>query len=77
MNAKEVAQIDNLASAVLLQAAKDYCFGSARERNNVIKDLNSQWMDFLTQGRAKVVAQELELHADEIKERLRRHSKEE
>ena len=77
MTTKEVSQIKNLAAAVLLQAARDYCYGSEKQKQAVIKDLNSPWMDFLTQGQAKVVAQELERHPDEIKERLRRQNKEE
>lgn len=77
MTTKEMAQINDLAAAVLLQAARDYCNGSKRDKISILKDLNSPWMDFLTQGRAKIVARELELHADEIKERLRRHAKEE
>lgn len=77
MTTKEIFHIDNLASAVLLQAVKDYCGGSDREKRAILKDLRSPWMDFFTQGRAKVVAQELERNPDEIKERMKRHIKEE
>lgn len=66
--------IRNLASAVLLQAAKDYCdLGTNEKRKRVIiKDLNSQWMLFLTDGMSENVAQELQYNEKEISVRLKK-----
>jgi hypothetical protein len=70
MTTKEMFFIRNLASAVLLQAAKDYCRGSEKEKKAVLKDLNSKWMDELTDGRSKLIAAQLVKNADVIAKRL-------
>lgn len=75
MDTKEMFFIRNLASAVLLQAVKDYCQGSEKEKRDVIKDLNSKWMDELTQGLSKVYAEKLLKNSEEITERVAKHSR--
>ena len=67
--------IRNLASAVLLQAVKDYCRGSEKEKRAILKDLNGQWMNELTDGRAKVIAEQLLKNPTEISERLSTHNR--
>ena len=65
--------IRNLASAVLLQAAKDYCAGDDKRRAVILKHLRSEWMQELTQFNqcnSLVVADQLENNWEEIAPRL-------
>lgn len=62
--------IRNLASAVLLQAAKDYCAGDEKERAKISEELRSEWMQELTQGISLVVAEQLEKNWEAIAPRL-------
>lgn len=52
--------VHNLASAMLLQATEDY-FGARnqKEKNQIIKDLNSEWNKFFTDGMSLIVADKL------------------
>lgn len=70
------AQIRNLACAITMQAVRDYFHadGQPKKQKAIIKDLRSEWMDFITNGTSIVVADQLELHPDEIRERLRRQN---
>jgi hypothetical protein len=63
-----------LASAVMLQATKDYFAYSATDekRKAILKELRSNWMYMLTDGVSIVVAERLEKHPKEIKERLKK-----
>ena len=72
---EDIFLIRKLASAVLLQAVKDYCRGTAKEQQAVLKDLNGQWMNELTDGRAKVIAEQLLKNPTEISERLTTHNR--
>lgn len=65
--------IRNLASAVLLESAKEYCERgkTEEEKKTIIKELNSPWMDFLTSGMSKDVARELLKNEKIIRIRLR------
>jgi hypothetical protein len=66
--------VRRLAAAVTLQAVRDYFkTTSDKKRNTILKDLRSPWMDWLTNGTSVNVAEQLEKHPAEIKERLRRH----
>lgn len=66
--------VRNLACAVLIQAAKDYCQSQdAKIRAKILKDLRSNWMETLTEGTSIVIAEQLELHPKEIAERLRQN----
>ena len=65
----------HLAAAIMLQATRDYCKSkSDSKRAAILKDLRSAHMDFLSDGMAVVVAEQLEKHPEEIAERLRRQS---
>ena len=63
-----------LACAVMLQAVKDY-FGkksTPKRRTQILKDLRSAWMRDFTDGTSLNIAEQLELHPDEIKSRIRK-----
>jgi hypothetical protein len=67
--------IRQLAAAVVLQAVKDFFNGSAAKKKIILADLRSPWVKTLTNGTSKNVAEQLEKHPEEIRERFRRHSK--
>ena len=70
--------IKNLASAVLLQAAKDYCSGDDRQRARILKELRSKWMQELTalnDCNSLIVAEQLEKNYEAIAPRLRQEFK--
>jgi len=69
--------IRQLAAALMLQAVKDYFHSSTGKKRVILKDLRSAWMRFLTNGTSVNIAEELEKHPEEIRERMRRHAKEE
>ena len=60
-----------LACAITLQAVKDFCAGDAANRRAILKDLRSPYMDFITNGTSRVVAEELVKNPEEIAERIR------
>lgn len=64
--------IQQLASETIIQAAKDYCIASEKGKKEIIKELNSPWMDFFTDGTSKVAAQRLQTNEQEICERLKK-----
>lgn len=64
--------IRNLACAITMQAVRDYFNSSEKGKGKILKELRSKWMDFLTNGTSLAVADQLELHPDEIRERLQR-----
>lgn len=65
--------IRNLACAIIMQAVKDYFNSSEKRRPSVLRDLRSPWMNMITNGTSTLVAEQLELHPEEIAERLRQH----
>lgn len=69
------AQVRNLACAITMQAVRDYFHadGQPKKQNAILKELRSKWMDFITNGTSVAVADQLEKHPDEIRERLRRN----
>lgn len=67
------ANIRNLACAIIMQAVKDFLDGTDKQRNAVLKDLRSPYMDMLSNGISAVVAEQLELHPEEIAARMRQH----
>ena len=70
--------IRQLAAAVVMQAVKDY-FGAKstpKRRTQILKDLRSAWMQNLTNGTSANVAEQLELHPEEIRKRMRKYAKE-
>jgi hypothetical protein len=79
-----IEEINHLGTAILLRAVRDYCHPEAtketrimtnREReatkNKILKDLKGTWLNALTNGIAAIVAEQLEQHGEEIKERLK------
>lgn len=70
------ASIKSLTSAIILQAVRDYLSpkASPKKQDEILKDLRSPYMDFITNGQSVLVAEQLELHPKEIAERLRRNS---
>lgn len=64
------ANIRQLACAILMQAVRDYFRSSTEKKAIILADLRSSYMDTITNGLSIVVAEQLELHPDEIRERL-------
>ena len=62
--------IRNLACAIILQAVRDYFRSSSGQKAVILKDLRSPYMDMLSNGTSVLVAEQLELHPEEIKARL-------
>ena len=73
------AQARELACAITMQAVKDYFARNAtvKKRREILKDLRSAWMDFITDGTSVAVADQLEKHPKEIAERMRRYGEKE
>lgn len=69
--------IRQLAAAVTLQAVKDFFHSSTKKKRIILKDLRSGWMRNFTNGTSVNVAEQLEKNPEEIRERLRKHAKEE
>lgn len=70
-------QARNLACAITLQAVRDYFSSSDAGKRAILKDLRSDYMNFITNGTSLAVADQLELHPDEIRERLQKQPREE
>lgn len=70
------ASINELTTAIILQAVRDYFSPKTNQKkqDEILKDLRSPYMDFITNGQSVLVAEQLELHPKEIAERLRRNS---
>ena len=66
--------IKNLGARVCLEAAREYCecTTTPAKKKTIIKDLKGQWMDFLTNGVSKTVADELLKNEKEIAVRLKK-----
>jgi hypothetical protein len=66
--------IRNLACAITLQAVRDYFdTTSSKKKATILKDLRSSWMNAITNGTSVIVAEQLELHPEEIAARLRQN----
>ena len=70
MNTNENYQ--QLGYAVAVQAIRDFFNGSKKNKDAVIKDLKSPWMDLLTNGLSLHLAKELETNPKQV---LRRFNK--
>lgn len=68
-----------LACAVITQATKDYFDKGTdkAEKNKIIKDLKSDWMDWLTDGLSVVVAKQIKTNPGAIARKLKKCQKEE
>jgi hypothetical protein len=64
--------IRQLAAAVELQAVKDFFDETypQKKRERIPRELRSSWMQNLTNGFSIVVAEQLELHPEEIRARI-------
>jgi hypothetical protein len=67
-----------LGYAIVMQAVKDYLKASDDENKNaVLKDLRGEWLNSLTDGTARIVAERLLIDAEGIKERIRKSAEDE
>ena len=63
-----------LVMSVIYRAASEYCSSNSEShRKAILKDLRSRHMDEISDGMSVIVAEQLELHPEEIAERFRRH----
>ena len=79
--------IHNLACAIVLQAVRDYFIKDKykdkkktedmfiKKRETILKDLRSKRMEFISDGRSVIVAEQLEKNPREILTRLQRQEK--
>jgi len=67
--------IRQLGSAVILQAVKDFFEVPPKKQKVIIKDLKSEWMNFLTDGKSLIVAEQLKSNPGKIKRMVKRHYK--
>jgi hypothetical protein len=68
-------ELKNLTCAIVMQAVKDYFSynGKPNKQREVLNDLRSKYMDFITNGMSVIVAEQLELHPNEIAARLKQY----
>lgn len=62
----------DLGIAVIRQAVIDYFKADERGREFILKDLRSEWCDFISNGLSRVVAEKLKKNPSIIKERLKK-----
>lgn len=62
--------IKNLGAAIIMQAVKDYFEATTHQQKAIIKDLKSDWLDFITNGTSIVVADRLKSNPEDIRRRL-------
>ena len=77
--------IHDLACAIVLQAVRDYFTKDKykskdktektfpKKQKRILKDLRSEYMNFITDGLSVVVAEKLESNPKEIRARLRKY----
>ncbi|MEE1084944.1 MAG: hypothetical protein UH850_14555 [Paludibacteraceae bacterium] len=68
---------ENLLAAIMLQATKDYVYGTEDQQKQVLRDLRSDYMTALSDDQSAIIAEQLERNPQAIKERLRKLPKEE
>jgi hypothetical protein len=64
-------QIRSLAAATVMQAVQDY-FQAPNEQKQILRDLRSEWMQYLSNGISLTVAEQLERNPKQIRARLRK-----
>lgn len=67
------ANIRNLVCAIIMQAVRDYFHSSSGKKALILKDLRSSYMNLISNGTSVIVAEQLEKHPEEIRERLQKH----
>ena len=65
--------IQNLVSAIMLQAVKDYCKETDEGKARILVELRSEWMVAITDGSSKIVADQLEKNCTDITARLQKY----
>lgn len=63
--------IKALGTAVILQSVRDYMVASPQKQKVIIKDLKSEWVDFLTDGMSVVAAEQLQKNPEKISAKCR------
>jgi hypothetical protein len=66
-----------LASAIIMQAVRDFFKGNKGERKVILRDLCSSYMDLITDGMSVVVAEKLAKNPKSIRAKLRKYDTEE
>lgn len=66
-----------LGFAILKQAVKDYFTEPPKEKRKILKDLQGDWMDWLTDGLSKIAAKGLRENPAQIRRMLRKCEEEE
>jgi hypothetical protein len=61
-----------LGCAVVLQALKDFFDGTDKQKKAIIKQLKSEWMNFISDNLAWRLAEELEKNPKEVKRRFKK-----
>ena len=65
-----------LIMSVIYRAVEDYCFfKNENKRKDILKNLRSSRMNELSDGMSLIVAEQLELHPEEIAKRLGKDEK--
>ena len=59
-----------LGYAILKQALKDYFTEPPKEKRKILKDLQGDWMDWLTNGLSLIAAKELQENPGRIRREL-------
>ena len=63
--------IRQLCAAVIMQAVDEYMKATTNNKKAILKDLRSKWMRFFSDDLSVRIAEQLELHPDEIRERMK------
>lgn len=55
----DIQNYKNLACAIAIQAAKDYVDASPQQRGHILRQLRSEYMNFITDGKSSMLADAL------------------
>lgn len=66
-----------LGYAAVIQALKDFFAGTDKQKQAIIKQLKSPWLNFISNNLAWRLAEELEKNPKEVKRRFRKAIREE
>ena len=62
-----------LGLAIAKQAVKDYFnTNDSKKKKTILKELRSEYLALLTDGMGELIADQLELHPEEIKKKLKK-----
>lgn len=70
------SDVRELTCAIMMQAVRDYFADGITDekQREILRELRSKWMDYITNGTSVVVAEQLEKNPKEIKARLRKEN---